>query len=273
MIGQKKLLSKIDEIINNNNFPKFTIINGNINSGKKTIAKIIAAKLKIQLIISGIKVEDVRDVISLAYKQSEPTIYLLPNIDKMSIQAKNALLKITEEPPKKAYFILTITDINNLIPTLISRATVYSIDPYSKEELLEYISYKNYNLTNEEKDIVLNICNDPGEIDLIYNYNISDFYNYIKTVIDNIATVSGPNAFKIGLKLKFKEEDTGWNINLFLKAVMDIYNQKMILTPSIKYKESILTTSKYLAETKINGINKSYTIDMWILDIRQIWLT
>jgi len=272
MIGQKKLLFKIDEMINNNNFPRFTIIHGNNNSGRKTISKYIATKLNARLIISGIKVDDIREIISLAYKQSEPTVYLLPGIDKMSIQAKNALLKITEEPPKKSYFILTLMDINNLLPTLISRASILAIDPYSKEDLLDYIDYKKYQLTNEQEAIILDICNDPGEIDLLYSYNIIDFYNYIEIVIDNIATVTGPNAFKIGLKLKFKEEDEGWDITLFLKAVMNIYNKKIIIEPLVQYKDSIITTSKYLAETKINGINKSYIIDMWILDIRQIWL-
>lgn len=265
MIGQTRLIERINSMTD---FPRFTIIVGEENSGRKMIAKEIAKKLKANLIQSGTKVDDVREIIELSYKQDSPTVYLFADVDKMSLAAKNAMLKITEEPPRKAYFILTAVDLSNVLPTLQSRGTIFMLDRYSPEELLAYADLKQYELTNEEKHIITNICTTTGEVDLLVNYNIEEFYNFAKLVVRNIGEVSGANAFKIADKLKLKEIDEGYDLKLFLNVIMYLYRQLMNLKPLPEYKESIRITSKYLAETKIKSINKAFTIDMWILEMR-----
>jgi len=270
MIGQERLLTRIDKMIEAG-FPRFTIICGNKQSGRKTIARRIVKALDAHLINSNIKVDDVREIIDLAYKQTEPIVYLLADADKMSPAAKNALLKVTEEPPRKAYFIMTLKDINNTLGTLKSRGTILNIDPYTPKEILDYAEFKQYELSKEEQDIVSNLCAVPGEVDLLMRYNILEFYDFVKTVIDNIGTVNGANAFKIGLKLNYKDNDRGWDISLFLRAIMFVCRDRMIEEPLPQYKESIRVTSKYLSQLSITGINKPSTIDMWILEMRGIW--
>lgn len=271
MIGQERLLTRIDKMIEAR-FPRFTIICGNKQSGRKTIARRIAKALDAHLINSNIKVDDVREIIDLAYKQTEPIVYLLADVDKMSPAAKNALLKITEEPPRKAYFIMTLQDINNTLATLKSRGTVLNIDPYTPADLLKYAEDKEYKLSKEEQEIISNICTVPGEVDLLVRYDILTFYDFAKTVVDSIGIVNGANAFKIGLKLGYKEDDGGWDIALFLRTIMYICRKKMDTKPLPQYKESIRLTSKYLSQINITGINKPSTIDMWILEMRGIWI-
>lgn len=270
MIGQERLLNRIDKMIGAG-FPRFTIICGNKNSGRKMIANKIAKGLNAHLINSSIKVDDVREIIDLSYKQSEPTVYLLADVDKMSPAAKNALLKITEEPPRKAYFIMTLQDINNTLGTLKSRGTVLNIDPYTPDNLLDYAEANKYELTEEEQEIVSNICTVPGEVDLVVRYNISEFYDFVKTVIQSIGVVNGANAFKIGQRLSYKEDDGGWDIALFMRAIMYLCRKKMDTEPLPQYRDSIRVTSKYLSQLSITGINKPSTIDMWILEMRGIW--
>ena len=269
MIGQEKLLNQINRMVGQG-FPRFVIIAGNKNSGKKLIAKEIARKLDAHLIQSEIKVDEVREIINLSYRQVNPTVYLLPDTDKMSISAKNALLKITEEPPRRAYFIMTLEDAGNTLATLRSRGTILNIDPYTPDELLEYSEIKGYDLNEEEAEIVSNICTVPGEVDVLMRYDVLDFYKFIKTVVDNIGIVNGANAFKIGTRLNYKADDGGWDITLFMRAVMFIYRQKMIENPLSQYKESIRITSKYLSQLNITGIHKPSTIDMWILEMRAV---
>lgn len=270
MIGQEILLSKIDRLIDYS-FPRFVILAGPKYSGKHLVSKYIAKKLSATLVDSGIKVDEIRETISLAYKQSEPTVYLLADADKMSPAAKNAILKVTEEPPRQAYFIMTLTDLNNTLATLRSRGTVLTMDNYQPDEMLEYAQLKGYTFTEEEKSIVMSVCRTPGEVDTLATYNITEFYQFVETVADNIGKVNGANAFKIGSRLNYKEEDTGYDITLFLRALMDVYLQKAHKKPLTSLM-SIRTISKYLAETSITGINKSATIDMLILELRGIWL-
>ena len=271
MIGQERLLTRIDKMIEAG-FPRFTIICGSKQSGRKLIASRIAKGLNAHLIKSNIKVDDVREIIALAYKQSEPTLYLLPDADKMSPAAKNALLKITEEPPRKAYFIMTLADIGSTLATLKSRGTVLSIDPYTPDNLLEYAEVKGYELNEDEIEIDSNICTVPGEVDLIARYDILAFYEFVETVVDNIGVVNGANAFKIGLKLNYKEDDGGWDIGLFMRVVMYVCRKKMDNEPLHQYRDTIAITSKYLSQINITGINKPSTIDMWILEMRGIWV-
>ena len=269
MIGQSKVLMNIDRI-GEDNFPRFSIICGPKHGGKKLIAKEISKLLGAQIITSDIKVDAIREIIALAYKQTEPVVYLLPDADKMSAAAKNALLKITEEPPQRAYFIMTLVDINNTLQTLKSRGTVINLDPYTPDELMAYADMQGYEVDEQEENIIMNICSVPGEIDLIMRYDITQFYSFVETVINNIGIVNGANAFKIASRFNYKEGDGGWDISLFFKAIMYASRQLMIETPSRELKDIIKVTSKYLSQLSINGVNKSSTVDMWILETRGV---
>ena len=67
IIGQQDLLNRIDALVDNNQFPKFTIIVGLSQSGKKLIANYIADKLNSIFIPSNIKIDDIRNTIQLMY--------------------------------------------------------------------------------------------------------------------------------------------------------------------------------------------------------------
>lgn len=272
MVGQKYLLHTVDKLVNNG-FPRFSLIVGPTGSGKHLVAAYIASQLQAQLVVCGTKVDEVREMIALSYKQSEPTVYLFPDTDKMSTAAKNALLKVTEEPPRKAFIIITLADLANTLPTLTSRGCVFHINSYRPEELSEYINLKEYKLTTDETHVVHAVCTVPGEIDLIVSYDIVDFYHFVETVVFNIGKVNGANAFKIGLKLKYKEEDKDdYDVTLFLRTLMYAYFRNMEKLGTKKCRDSMFIISKYLQQLRTNGINKSATIDMLILELRGIWV-
>ena len=111
MIGQKRLLDELDSL---KTLPRTMIISGSRGSGKKLIAKKIAEKLDAEMIMCDGKVDTVREVTELAYKLVDNIMYVFPNVENMSPAAKNALLKITEEPPNKSYFVLTTTDLSQV---------------------------------------------------------------------------------------------------------------------------------------------------------------
>ena len=102
IIGQKKLLEDINNLINNNSFPRYAIINGPIGSGKKLISSYIAEKLNATFIPCELSIDSVREVIDMSYTQTSPTLYMWADANKMSINAKNAVLKVTEEPPQNS---------------------------------------------------------------------------------------------------------------------------------------------------------------------------
>lgn len=274
MIGQQKIINQVDKLIQSG-FPRFIIITGAKGQGKKTLANYISKQLKYLMVISDVKIDSIREIIDLAYKQTEPIIYLIPDADKMSIGAKNSMLKVIEEPPNSAYFILTLESIENTLPTIKSRCIQLDMQSYSGTEKLEFINKLQLNLSDDDKNIILNCCDNCYEISMVNSYGVRDFYNYCKKVCDNIYKVQSANSFKILEKIQLKDEDNKYSPELFLKLVRKIWLDELLTAPSVNdklcYHECITITSTILNKLRINGINKLSLLDMWILAIRKVW--
>ena len=76
-----------------------------------------------------ITVEMARELRSDAYIQpndADRKVYILYNADLCTEQAANALLKILEEPPVYAVFILCCASAGSLLPTVRSRGVIVS---------------------------------------------------------------------------------------------------------------------------------------------------
>ena len=270
MIGQKKILADLEVL--GAKFPRFSIFVGPVGSGRKLIAQKVAKQLQADLVILEIKVDAIREAIDMAYKQRRPVIYLIPDADNMNSAAKNALLKVTEEPPRQAYFIMTLTDIENTLPTLISRGTVFHLAPYTERELREYA--ERYDVGDDQAlDILVNVCITPGEIDKLAGTDILGFYAYVEKVVANIGKVSGPNAFKIAQAIRFKDGEPGYDVILFLRTVIYYYHKQALAMEGdpLRLFKSICITSACLRDMRYNGINRRSLFDLWILDMRGIW--
>ena len=269
MIGQINLRTKIDDLIDNDLFPRFTILVGQFGSGKKLMCGHIARTLKRPYAFIGVGVDDVKEMINEAYKNYAPMVYVIADADKMSAAAKNALLKVTEEPPQNASFILTLTDLNSTLGTIRSRGQVLYMDPYSRDEILE-IHKQMYPGAVDETEVIGELCETPGEVMMLHDAPALEMWDYVEKVIYNIDTVSGSNAFKISQKIKMKDTDTGYDLRLFWKSFMCICVDLLREDP-MRYSEGVKITSKYLQELRITGINRQSTFDMWLLDIRNAW--
>lgn len=80
---------------------------------------------------NSLKIEDVRKITrgtSLKPMGGGDRIIVIQQIEKATLEAGNALLKILEEPPENNYFILVTDNFNKLLPTIISRCQIISDD-------------------------------------------------------------------------------------------------------------------------------------------------
>lgn len=76
------------------------------------------------------KIGLVRDIRSDAFilpNEAVRKVYILQSADKMNIQAQNALLKIIEEPPSYARFILECDSRASMLDTIMSRVTAFNL--------------------------------------------------------------------------------------------------------------------------------------------------
>lgn len=273
MIGQENLTSRIHDLVSSNMFPGFTILVGPEGSGKKKLCKYIARALNYQCYMCGTSVEDIRQMIHTATTYTSPILYVIADADRMSPAAKNALLKVTEEPPRNTKFIMTLTDINNTLATIKSRASVMTMDIYKPAEIIEYAnSYSKKPLDADSLSVITNVCATPGDVEKLIDTGIKAFNDYVQLVVDKIDYVSSSNSFKIGQRIAFKETDEDkFDPILFLRGFENTCLARM--TDDLKkYSTGLLITSKYLQDMRLVGVNKQSTFDMWLLDIREAWM-
>lgn len=68
-------------------------------------------------------------------------VFIIDEVHMLSISAFNALLKIMEEPPSHAIFILATTEIHKVPATIISRCQRFDFKKVNAEELVKRLSW------------------------------------------------------------------------------------------------------------------------------------
>lgn len=274
MIGQGKLQSQLFGLIHDDKFPRFAVFIGPRGSGKKTLINWICTNFrdKSPVIIDrgeqSCLADSVRQSIADAHRLvGSQVILVFADADNMSQAARNAMLKLTEEPPNNAYIIMTVEDSSSLLETIQSRATIFYMQPYSREELCNYCS--QLALSDSDMSVLTTICENPGEIKLLYdNYNVQEFIQYVNLVLDNIADVSIANSFKIASKVALKDGEKGYDLKLFWKAFMVTAFSR--LEEHYKWSQVLRITSQFLSWLRIKGANKQMLMDNWIIAVREV---
>lgn len=280
MIGQESLLQNLQKLIEDDLFPRFSIVVGDRGAEHEDVAYCVATMMEADYIkLQDVKVDTVRQMISRAYALHETTVYCIPHADNMSVNAKNALLKVTEEAPNKAYIIMCLEDLNNTLETIRSRATVFRMNRCTPLQIEEFCRSLFVNAPNEEEvKIAGEICTTSGEVCMLLKMGSIDFYKYVEWVVDNIFTMSGAEVFTLWDKLSLKEGDEKWDVLLFLRAFQTIIMKRvcaMSLESHTDEKcclcEIVRSTGQYMQDLRIKGVNRAMLLDMWALQVRKIW--
>lgn len=270
--GQKELLSDINTLIDKNKFPHFAILVGGVGFGKKLLADYIAMRLGANFVPCGIKAEEVRDVIYNSYTVAEKTLYMFFDCDDMSVTSKNALLKVTEEPPNDSYFIMTVQDLSSVLGTIISRATVFYMNPYSVNDIDEYIKKNGFDFDDKTHSIVRQICACPNDVRIASSSDIKVVYDTADKFIQYIGAVNLANELKISQSLDIKKDDSEKiNTVMFMRCILlccsQMISQDGVIPDDIKVFYSIIKeTSKSLIEFQTKGSNRQSVIDNWIVN-------
>ncbi|MBQ4536873.1 MAG: DNA polymerase III subunit delta [Lachnospiraceae bacterium] len=172
IIGQEQIKEHLQNAIMTKKISHAYIINGEKSSGKEFIAKVFAMTLQCETggenpcqechsckqalsdnqpdIIkvmhekpNTISVDDIRaqvnnDVAIKPYS-SPYKVYIINEAEKMTTQAQNAILKTLEEPPAYAVIILLTTNVNALLPTILSRCVVLNMKPVPDEKVRKFL--------------------------------------------------------------------------------------------------------------------------------------
>ena len=276
MVGQKDILNNVDYWIKTDTVPRFMIISGGKGCGKATLAKEIAHRMRAYLIECELSVDAVREAVKNCYKCAGTTVYLFRGADNMSTAAKNAMLKITEEPPRQAHFIVTVRNSENMLETLRSRATNIQMAPYSADELDRF--YHDY--THKKNSMIREVCDVPGMMREMEKIDVEELMDFCNTIVDKVQEVTGVNAFKIVQRIRLKEDGQGHDPELFFHCMKYVLMQRVLrmsvdkdsrAREEVKILSRMLNiTCKYHQEFNITGVKKDATLDMWVLELRNV---
>ena len=173
IIGQEQIKEHLTNAIEQGKISHAYVINGERFSGKEFIANVFAMALQCEHpdgvepcqechsckqalsanqpdIIrvthekpNTIGVDDIRTQINtdIAIKpySSPRKIYIIQEGEKMTAQAQNALLKTLEEPPAYAVILILTTNVDALLPTILSRCVVLNMKPVRDDLVKKYL--------------------------------------------------------------------------------------------------------------------------------------
>ena len=173
VVGQEHAVRTISNAIAANAFAHAYLFSGPRGTGKTTLARLIAKSLNCQTrndgeyepcgkcgscieITKGIapdvieidaasnrgidEIRALKEGIRFSPVSGKYKIFIIDEVHMLTKEAFNALLKTLEEPPAHAVFVLATTELNKVLPTIISRSQKFELRKLTHSEIKERLS-------------------------------------------------------------------------------------------------------------------------------------
>lgn len=143
--GQAGAVASISKMMELNSVPHAVLLTGPSGCGKTTIARILKQHLECgdndftELNCADFRgidmVRDLRRTMNLAPITGKTRLWLIDEAHKLTNDAQTALLKMLEDTPSHAYFVLCTTDPQKLIKTIHTRCSEIKLSSLSADSL------------------------------------------------------------------------------------------------------------------------------------------
>ena len=205
-----------------------------------------------------IKKEDVLNIESRFEKTAFETkgimIYIVNLVENMTVESVNSILKFLEEPESEIYAFLTTNNVNNVLPTIVSRCQVLPLKSVPRERVIQ--EAEELMIAQDDAELLSYFYND-GELifDFLQNEEESDNYIEAKKALNGLLDVMRGGNYKDVIYysqteviplIKTKEE-LRFFVDLLSQVYEDILN--IISNRDIylkSYKESLVELSQKL---------------------------
>ena len=190
-------------------------------------------------------------------------VLIIENADKMNESCRNALLKILEEPPEDAVFILTTASRGAVMPTILSRVRTYSFagrTQNQQREVIERVFHDNADKGNGQIQEYLQTFlpvspkNIKSTAEFFYNGIRENKLIQISEIVKKCEDFEPRTMFKIFLQGILeaqkspvdKDENSGRNAEVEIKNIqavrqcfnnVSVYNQKPVAALEKLYRD------------------------------------
>lgn len=183
-----------------------------------------------------IKKEDVLNIESRFEKTAFETkgimIYIINLVENMTLEAVNSILKFIEEPEGEVYAFLTTNNINNVLPTIVSRCQTLNLKSINRQEIIDEAT--SLSINQEDAELLSYFYNDS---ELIYDLlnNEDEKENYLiskKALISLLEAINNGNS-KDGIYFAQKEIapmiKTKEQMRFFVDMLSEVYEDLLSL--------------------------------------------
>lgn len=149
---------------------------------------------------------------------SEKLLYIVHQADTLTLPAQNSLLKTLEESPENRLIILSVTNPNQLLPTIISRCLVIDLTSDEQISVLTSLNPALSEWSGEEGKII-------ELTDTILKSDPFEYFNQAFLLIhSSLKRNPAPNRFQILHHLTILLEDLKTNTNPKLSIDQFFFN-------------------------------------------------
>lgn len=238
IIGHEKQLEQIEQDIASKNVSHAYLLVGPDSIGKQTVARKFAGILQCEMDFchqcptclqiekgghldtfeilddgESIKIEEVRKLVERCNmsKQAAYKIFILENVERLTNEAANSLLKSLEEPPSGTIFMLTSKNIRQILPTIVSRTRVVKFNnvslaflkrklgeiyPLAEEDLMNRVGLFSMGKTGKAIELMENPETLTQYIKIYHDIenfldhrNIADRFSYLESLLEEEGTL------------------------------------------------------------------------------------
>jgi len=219
MIGQENILDSLQKKLN-----RSLLLVGEPGSGKTTLANHLAHKNNLQFVnVEDLSVDSIKGIIEDSVFNTYPSLFCFENVESMSEVSQNTLLKTLEDGSNDDIFVFCVNDKTQAIDTIQSRSVTYTMEKYSKEELIKYSETRC-------DGIDISYCKTPGDIEYKKYLIDAGVYDSVMGLVKNIYTkidkANVGNIFNINHRLEvydFDKRMSLWIINVLLEHFKHSY--------------------------------------------------
>ena len=184
-----------------------------------------------------------------AFEEKGIMIYIINLVENMTLQAVNSVLKFLEEPESEVYAFLTTNNVNNVLPTIVSRCQTLPLKSVPRDRVIS--DAMGLFIEQDDAELLSYFYNDS---ELIYDFlqdedNSSNYFEAKKAFNGLLDTMSG-GTYKDVIYYSQKEiipliktkEELRFFVDLLSQAYEDILNIISNREISLKSYGTILTT-------------------------------
>ena len=212
----------------------------------------------IKALISKKEIEDLIRSTSILPFESHRKVYIIDEAQNIILNSQNTLLKTLEEPPDYIVIIIITSNVNRLIPTIISRCQNIKFNLIEEGKIIDLLK-KEYKIGEDRAKIIGSFANGSigKALDLL---ETDDFFEKRDAIINLINQIIKGNKIKIftASDLLNKNKDTiEETLDIFIYWFRDLLIYKELGdSPLIINKDKInmLSDQSFLDRTRIHDI-------------------